>query len=75
MAAMPILPFLVLTTLGSALWVIALAYLGVLLGENYAIVGQYIDPVSKFVLAAMVFGTVGWVIYRLVRQRRVAVQS
>ncbi|MBC8163183.1 MAG: DedA family protein [Roseiflexaceae bacterium] len=74
MAAMPMLPFLTLTTIGSALWVIVLAYFGVLLGENYAVVGQYLDPISKFVLAAMVLGSVGWVVYRFVQQRRVATQ-
>lgn len=75
MAGMPMLPFLTLTTLGSALWVIALAYGGVLLGENYAVVGQYIDPVSKAVLAAVLLGSVGWVAYRFIRQHRLAMQS
>ncbi len=66
---MALIPFTIYTTLGSAIWVIVLAYMGRLLGANYEIVGQYIDPVSDIILIVMVALGLLWVLYRLVSQR------
>lgn len=53
MARMPMLPFLLLTTAGSAIWTAFLAYAGFLLGANYTAIEQYIAPVSKGVLVVI----------------------
>ena len=44
--------FVLYTVLGSALWTAALAYAGVALRANFAIVGDYIDVATNLVLAA-----------------------
>jgi membrane protein DedA with SNARE-associated domain len=56
---MPIVPFLVYSTIGTLAWVALLTYAGYLLGANYGLIEQYLGPVSKFVLVALVvaFGT------------------
>jgi membrane protein DedA with SNARE-associated domain len=68
--AMPLLPFILLTTAGSALWNIALAYVGVVLGNNYHLVEIYISPISRIVLVGGVLVVVGWVAYRMIQSRR-----
>ncbi len=50
MNRMPMLPFLVLTTIGSAIWTTLLAYAGYVLGANYDKVEAFIAPISKFVV-------------------------
>lgn len=49
--AMAIAPFLVYSTLGSALWVALLTGAGYLLGDRYDLVAAYLGPVAKIVLA------------------------
>ena len=46
--------FLAYTTLGSAAWTTLLVYVGYTLGRNFEQVGQYIDPITKVVLAGVV---------------------
>lgn len=53
MARMPMTPFLVLTTLGSAIWTTLLAYAGYILGANYEKVESYIAPISKGVVVTV----------------------
>ena len=50
MARMPMLPFLVLTAIGSAIWTTILAYAGYILGANYDQVEAFIEPISKIVV-------------------------
>ncbi|OOR93503.1 alkaline phosphatase [Moraxella caviae] len=52
MARMPLVPFLLLTAAGSAIWTTLLAYAGYLLGANYAAVETFIAPISKGVAIA-----------------------
>ncbi len=63
---MPILPFLVYSTIGTTLWVGLLTYAGYILGDNYGVVEKYIAPVSKIVLAILVTAFIIW----LVKKRR-----
>ncbi|MCP3896837.1 DedA family protein [Moraxella sp.] len=49
MARMPMLSFLMLTALGSAIWTTLLAYAGYVLGANYEAVATFIEPISKIV--------------------------
>lgn len=53
MNRMAMLPFLVLTTLGSAIWTSALVYAGYVLGVNYDEVATFITPISKGVLVVV----------------------
>ncbi|WP_104991741.1 DedA family protein [Deinococcus sp. NW-56] len=64
MSEMPMLKFLIYSAIGSGLWATALAYAGYVLGENYDRVEQYISPVSKVVLAAVVVAAVAWFLKR-----------
>jgi membrane protein DedA with SNARE-associated domain len=61
---MPLLPFLFYTTLGSAVWVGLLTYTGYILGSQYKLVEEYLAPVSKIVLVALILAFVYWFIKR-----------
>jgi membrane protein DedA with SNARE-associated domain len=50
---------------GTLVWCAVLAYLGFLLGVNYAVVHAYIGPVLWIALA----GLIGWAIVWLARRR------
>lgn len=54
LARMPLWKFLIYTTLGSVIWIGALAVAGLVLHENYELVGGWIDPLSKLVILAVV---------------------
>lgn len=62
--------FLLYTALGAGVWSSALAYLGVLLGNNYEKVEQYLSPVSYLLLGLVV------VVYivRVIKQHRAEIQ-
>ena len=64
MSEMPMLKFLIYSAIGSGLWATALAYAGYVLGENYDRVEQYISPISKIVLVAVVVAAVAWFLKR-----------
>lgn len=64
MSEMPMPKFLIYSAIGSGLWATALAYAGYVLGENYDRVEQYISPISKIVLAAVVVAAVAWFLKR-----------
>lgn len=57
MAKLKILPFLVLTIAGSAIWNTVLIYLGVMAGASWEKISQYIDGYAKivFVILLVVF--------------------
>jgi len=67
---MPLVPFLLLSTLGTLLWVSLLTYAGYVLGDNYEIVDEYLGPVSKIVVASLLFGFIIWVVQRNLRRKR-----
>jgi membrane protein DedA with SNARE-associated domain len=58
MSRMPFLRFLVLTTLGSAVWSGVLAYAGLLLGENWEQILGFIERYQRFVLVALALAVV-----------------
>lgn len=51
---MPQIPFMIATTLGTAIWTAMLAAAGYLLEQEYERVAAWLDPVSTVVLAAVV---------------------
>jgi membrane protein DedA with SNARE-associated domain/uncharacterized membrane protein YkvA (DUF1232 family) len=54
MARMPLLPFLLYSSIGSLLWTAALAAAGYLLESNYRLVGDYLDRASKVIIGLIV---------------------
>jgi membrane protein DedA with SNARE-associated domain len=62
--AMPLFPFLIYSSLGTAIWVSLLTYLGYALGENYTLVDEYLGPVSKIVLMALLVAFGVWLLYK-----------
>lgn len=65
---MPLVPFLLYSTLGTLLWVGLLTYAGYVLGDNYEVVEVYLGPVSKIVVASIVFGFIIWIVKRNLRR-------
>jgi membrane protein DedA with SNARE-associated domain len=64
-APMPIVPFLMWSSIGTAIWTALLAALGYLLESQYARIQDWVDPASKVVVIAIV----GYYIYRFVTYR------
>ncbi len=67
---MPFVPFLLWTAGGSLIWMLLLTFAGVVLGESYNNVELWIDPVSKFVKAALFLGllsTACWITVKISR--------
>ncbi|MBW4634904.1 MAG: DedA family protein [Iphinoe sp. HA4291-MV1] len=67
---MHLLPFLIYSTLGSAVWVGLLTYSGYVLGSQYKLVDEYLAPVSKIVLAVLILAFVIWMMKRKRKNRR-----
>lgn len=61
---MPLLPFLVLTALGSSIWTAALTLAGYYLGQNYEVVEGILAPYSKGFGILIVVIIIGWLIKR-----------
>ena len=53
-AAMPLGRFLLLSTIGTTIWMGGLGYAGYVLGQNYEEVAVYMEPGTKLVVAAVV---------------------
>ncbi len=65
---MPMVPFLLYSTLGTLLWVSLLTYAGYVLGDNYEVVEVYLGPVSKIVVASLLFWFIIWIVKRNLRR-------
>jgi membrane protein DedA with SNARE-associated domain len=61
---MPFLPFLFYTTMGTLVWTSFLIGAGYWLGENYATMSRFIDPITNLIVAVVVISYV----YRVVQQ-------
>jgi membrane protein DedA with SNARE-associated domain len=59
--AMPMLPFVVYSTIGTVLWVTLLTFLGLQLGNNYQLVDEWLAPVSKLVLVVILLAFGFWI--------------
>jgi membrane protein DedA with SNARE-associated domain len=67
---MPLIPFTFYSTIGTALWVSFLTYAGLVLGDNYEKVDEYLGPFSKIVLLILIIWFVLWVVRKqLLRQK------
>ncbi|HEY9627556.1 MAG TPA: DedA family protein [Coleofasciculaceae cyanobacterium] len=58
---MPMSQFLIYSTLGTIAWVSLLTFAGYLLGDNYERVDDYLGPVSKLVVLALLIAFGIWV--------------
>ncbi|MBD3003105.1 DedA family protein [Streptomyces sp. 5-10] len=67
---MPLPVFLVLTTLGSAIWNSGFVLAGYALGDNWRDVTDYVSVYSKAVLGAAALAVLGWVAVRLLSPGR-----
>ncbi len=67
---MPLIPFLLYSTIGSAAWVGLLTYSGYALGSQYELVEKYIGVVSKVVAVGIVLAIAALVIKRQKKIRR-----
>lgn len=61
---MPLIPFLVYSTVGSFFWVSLLTAGGYVLGANYQTISIYLKPIASVVLIAIVTGAIYWFIKR-----------
>lgn len=65
---MHLVPFLLYSALGTALWVGLLTYAGLLLGQNYKLVEKFLGPASVLVIVALIVAFVIWVMRRKKKQ-------
>ncbi|WP_333282012.1 MULTISPECIES: DedA family protein [unclassified Microcoleus] len=59
---MPLIPFLLYSTGGTIIWVSFLTFAGYKLAENYALIDDYLAPVSKIVVVIIVIWFILWII-------------
>jgi len=62
--AMAVPLFLAYTALGVVIWTGLLAFLGRLLGDNYAAVGRFVGPATYVVLGGLLLAAIVWVVRR-----------
>jgi membrane protein DedA with SNARE-associated domain len=72
MNRMPFLRFVLLTTLGSAVWTTLLTVAGYILGANWGVVVEFISQYQKVVLTLLAIGVIYFVVRRVqaIRARR-----
>ena len=60
---MPLVPFLIWTTAGSLIWTLLLTLAGYGLGEAYANVEVWLDPVAKVIKVLLVLAVLGFAVW------------
>ena len=63
---MPLKKFLIWTTLGSLIWVIALSFAGYAFGENYVLIESYVDN-FKLILKPLLIILVAFFLFKFMR--------
>jgi membrane protein DedA with SNARE-associated domain len=66
---MHLVPFLLYSTFGTALWVSMLTYAGFVLGQNYKLVEKFLAPASGVVIVALIVAFVIWITRRKNKQQ------
>lgn len=72
LSAMPFGKFLVLSAIGSTVWIGLLLAAGMLLHANWHLIADVLGPVGKVLLVLIALGLLGWVLWRRWRERRSA---
>ncbi|MFW5653525.1 MAG: DedA family protein, partial [Planctomycetota bacterium] len=67
---MPLIPFIVYSTAGMAIWASLLGIAGYVLGENYEIVESYVGPWSKIILGILAVAAIAWITWRIWHVRK-----
>ena len=70
LSAMPVGKFLLLSAIGSAVWIGLLLAAGMVLHSNWQLIADVLGPVGKILLVLVAGGLVGWVLWRRWRERR-----
>ncbi|NJK75484.1 MAG: DedA family protein [Richelia sp. CSU_2_1] len=65
---MPLIPFILYSTIGTTIWVTFLTVVGYKLGANYELVDEYLGPASKIILVIIVIWCLLWVVRKKMRQ-------
>jgi len=64
---MPLLPFLLLSTLGTVIWIFILTVAGYFLGQNYMRVGEVLGPLSTVVIGLILLSAAVFLVRRWLR--------
>jgi membrane protein DedA with SNARE-associated domain len=56
------------STVGAFVWTALITYLGYALGENWKVVGVYLQQYGQVIITLMVVGAVGWLALRVYRR-------
>lgn len=68
MSEMKLAPFLLYSALGTGLWSLLLAWLGLMLGQRYDLVETYLGPVSYVVFTGLFVVALVWLVKRVRRR-------
>jgi len=69
MNKMPLIPFVIYSTIGTTIWILILTSLGYFLGDKYELVDQYLAPVSKIALLIIVLFVAIYLIRKQMRRQ------
>ncbi|MGB3613449.1 MAG: DedA family protein [Elainellaceae cyanobacterium] len=67
---MAFLPFLLYSTLGTVVWIGFLSVAGYFLGQNYVIIGRYLEPIGQVVLIGLALASLAFIVQRMIRASR-----
>ena len=70
MNKMPLLPFIILTTAGAAIWTTLLTLAGYHFGQNYEVIEKFLAPYSKIFLGAVIVIMIIWLLRRRMSQSK-----
>ncbi len=70
MSKMPLLPFIILTTAGAAIWTTLLTLAGYHFGQNYEVIEKFLAPYSKIFLGAAIVIVIIWLLRRRMSQSK-----
>ena len=70
MNKMPLLPFIILTTAGAAIWTTLLTLAGYHFGQNYEVIKKFLAPYSKIFLGAAIVIVIIWLLRRRMSQSK-----
>ena len=70
MNKMPLLPFIILTTAGAAIWTTLLTLAGYHFGQNYEVIEKFLAPYSKTFLGAAIVIVIIWLLRRRMSQSK-----
>jgi membrane protein DedA with SNARE-associated domain len=69
MANMPMVTFLIYSTIGTTVWVSLLTYGGYVLGDRYTDIEHWLAPVSKIILGLILGFVIVWFLRKYLRNR------